>query len=73
MEIFLDAILFFSAYNRLDPQCNKEDFKSPKTDLILFFLNIQMMIFSWTVGFIAVWLVLQCEEMKKWEKEMESN
>ena len=45
MEIFLDAI-FFSAYNRLDPQCNKEDFKSPKTDLILFFLNIQMMIFS---------------------------
>ena len=38
MEIFLDAI-FFSAYNRLDPQCNKEDFKSPKTDMIIFFFK----------------------------------
>ena len=45
MEIFLDAILYFSASNRLDPQGIEEDFKSPKTDLV-FFLNIPMMIVS---------------------------
>ena len=41
-NLFRCHSLFFC----LDPQCIKEDFKSPKTDLVFFFLNIQMMIVS---------------------------